>query len=381
MIKKSTFMICLLMLLVVPILAQDDLPSVSDMPVGEWTQINPGGDTICALGDEYKFFVRPGESDNLLIHFQGGGACWDEGTCVASYTARDAGLTEAGLYKDTVADGEGMGYMTGLFDMENSPAGDYSVVLVPYCSGDIHIGDAEHTYTIPGTDQEYSVDHNGVNNANAVLDWTFANFDALSQVMVTGCSAGAYGSIGHVPTIIDNYTDSSIVHLADAGVGGLTPSDFVGFANWNFYANAFDAVAEIPQDEFTTTQQYIVTAQAYPDVQFAQSTSFIDNVQIFFAALLNGVDLSDGNAVAAFGQEWATDMMTGQATINATVDNYDSFISGGSEHCIINNPLFFQFSADGVSFSDWVADLMAMGADDVSCNLASGECLQTPSAD
>src|SRR5262245_33307519 len=41
----------------------------------EWMAIEPGGDTTCARGDEFRFFVRGGTLNKLVIVFDGGGAC------------------------------------------------------------------------------------------------------------------------------------------------------------------------------------------------------------------------------------------------------------------------------------------------------------------
>jgi len=46
-----------------------------------WNIIEPGGDTVCSDGTPYKFFVRPGAADKLMVYFQGGGACWTGVTC------------------------------------------------------------------------------------------------------------------------------------------------------------------------------------------------------------------------------------------------------------------------------------------------------------
>src|SRR5262245_55705687 len=49
-----------------------------------WNTIAPGGDTVCARGAPFRYFVRPGKVNKLLIDFRGGGACWNEKTCSAS---------------------------------------------------------------------------------------------------------------------------------------------------------------------------------------------------------------------------------------------------------------------------------------------------------
>jgi hypothetical protein len=40
-----------------------------------WNRIDPGGETVCAHGDPYTYWVYPGATDNLLLYFQGGGGC------------------------------------------------------------------------------------------------------------------------------------------------------------------------------------------------------------------------------------------------------------------------------------------------------------------
>jgi hypothetical protein len=43
-------------------------------------------------GSIYRFFVRPGDPDKLMIYLQGGGGCWSRETCdpqmKATYTIR-----------------------------------------------------------------------------------------------------------------------------------------------------------------------------------------------------------------------------------------------------------------------------------------------------
>lgn len=46
-----------------------------------WEEIAPGGDTICARGTPFSFFVRSGDPSRVIIDFIGGGACWDGQSC------------------------------------------------------------------------------------------------------------------------------------------------------------------------------------------------------------------------------------------------------------------------------------------------------------
>src|SRR5690348_6861110 len=56
-------------------------PLVPTLTPGQWNEIQPGGDTICARGGAYSFFVYPGKTNKVVIDFIGGGACWTEESC------------------------------------------------------------------------------------------------------------------------------------------------------------------------------------------------------------------------------------------------------------------------------------------------------------
>lgn len=357
-----------------------DMPDLSDLPAGEWSQIDPGGDTLCARGEEYKFFVRPGNSDKLHIHFQGGGACWDDFSCsIGNANSEGGGLLGAGvtLFKDRITIGEGIAYADGIFDTENAsnPISDYNVVLVNYCTADIHYGGGDTVYNDVVSGEEITVHHRGVENADTVLDWTFENFTDPSSIFITGCSAGAYGSIRHSPTILDHYSGVPAAQLGDSGVGGLLDPAFAGFDNWRFWETVPEFIDALPHDEFTTTEHYIATAEQYPDATFSQYNTFLDEVQIFFAGLLNGVDLTDNSAIQQLAIDWAGDMVNSVNSINAMNDNFDFFVMAGNKHCILNDPAFFEYSAGEVALSDWVADLVdGDGASDVSCDIEAAEC-------
>ena len=56
------------------------LPGIDEMENG-WNVIKPGGETTCSRGTEFAFYYRKGSSNNVVIDFQGGGACWNSETC------------------------------------------------------------------------------------------------------------------------------------------------------------------------------------------------------------------------------------------------------------------------------------------------------------
>jgi hypothetical protein len=52
-------------------------------PAGQWTWVPVEG-SQCASGSTAGFAINPGTSTDLFLFLQGGGACWNTGTCVPS---------------------------------------------------------------------------------------------------------------------------------------------------------------------------------------------------------------------------------------------------------------------------------------------------------
>ena len=65
-----------------------------------------------------------------------------------------------------------------------NPFKDWHHVYIPYCTADIHWGDAERTYENEG--QAFTIRHKGGVNTRAVLSWVYENVPSPEKVFVTG---------------------------------------------------------------------------------------------------------------------------------------------------------------------------------------------------
>jgi Pectinacetylesterase len=148
--------------------------------------LRPGGETKCAKDGEYAFSVRPGAKDKLLVWFEGGGACWRGKECLREQFYR--------AQPDSAVTGP---RDQGIFDQADpaNPFTEYSTVIVRYCTGDIHLGDRDATYTLrddTGESRKVTIHHRGQANAMTVLRWVHENFPAPRDIFVSGTSGGAY---------------------------------------------------------------------------------------------------------------------------------------------------------------------------------------------
>ncbi len=145
----------------------------------EWT---PVSGMECADGTGTGLAVSRGSAD-VLVFLNGGGACWSETSCDASrgpFGAREVVLAQQ-LVRDTILD-RGLG---------GNPFADFTIVFVPYCTGDVHAGDVVQPY--PGLAGTWN--HHGRRNVEAALGWIAASLPRPRRVVVAGSSAGGFGTL------------------------------------------------------------------------------------------------------------------------------------------------------------------------------------------
>ncbi len=164
----------------------------------EWLKVELP-DTVCGNGTQYKFFVNYKEdAEDLMVLFEPGGGCWDFDSC----SGREGVLGAAnpdGIPDDHM---EGtIGLHTPLLDRReqvDNPVRDWNMVFMPYCTGDVHTGNAVTTYVDPlGEEPDLEFHHAGHANVQAAIGWMREQFPTIPRLFVTGCSAGGAGSLAN----------------------------------------------------------------------------------------------------------------------------------------------------------------------------------------
>lgn len=322
-----------------------DAPILPDLGEG-WTIIEPGGDTICSRGTPFRFAVRAGTTNRVVVDFMGGGACWDALTCGLAGAIFNEDVDDLEDYTDQVS---------GIYDVTNpeNPFADWFHVFIPYCTGDIHWGDSDTTYG--EGDDAFVVRHRGQANVRAVLAWLEENMNAPEDVFVTGCSAGAYGSIMWAPTIIEQYPAAQVAHFGDSGAGIITEEFFRdSFPSWN-PNDAFPAFIPTLDPAFndflslTASDLYGRIAEYYPEVAFTQyHTAFDDNQTFYFEAMGGGDQFA-----------WSEQMYEAMDYAESLSPNVRTYIAPGEQHCIIPYENFYTVESNGVLLTDWINALVA----------------------
>ena len=239
----------------------------------------PGGDCQCADGSEFSFWVRPADPTKVVLYFQGGGACFSAESCAFT----------GGTYKPTTGLQDDPTGGAGILDFADprNPLADYSFVFVPYCTGDVHIGDATTAYS-----PELTVQHKGAVNAAAALDYLATTFPDAEQVVVTGESAGGVPTPLYAGEVSDLLPDADIVVLADSS--GAYP-DVPGInALIGSVWGTVNAIPPWPENAGQTAETwslpglFVQAGRHDPDITFARHDYAFDATQAFFAAVRRG---------------------------------------------------------------------------------------------
>jgi hypothetical protein len=159
---------------------------------------------VCLRGGRFGMATRDRGSEDLVIYLQGGGSC-TTALCRATETANPKIPTYGVLRAD---------------DSDNPVAG-WNVVFSPYCDGSLHFGDSD----IPDQNRK----HHGLRNLSATLDVAVSKFPKPRRVLLTGASAGGYGTIWGTALVRLIYPEAQLYVLNDAGIAVSNPANADGF--------------------------------------------------------------------------------------------------------------------------------------------------------
>lgn len=326
----------------------------------------------------FRFWSRAGKSKNLVVFFEGGGACWDNLSCTFPLDSRvPPGLPQ--FFVPAVTDASAPTNKSGLFDdtRADNPVKDWTVVYIPYCTGDIHLGSSTRTYYNAGNPvfplpPQFDIQHRGFDNFMVVLDWIKRELPKPERVLVTGSSAGGYGATGNFPWVAEAYPKAELTVMADASQGVTTPlfdKGSPGRQTWNPQL----APWVFGDGNVSGPELLRYGARAYPNGRFGQFSNVVDGVQIQFYGYMKqyyGPGGSCPNPVS----DWNQQMLGTLASYSGELGNFRSYLAPGSTHTILRSPGFFSDVGGGQPVAAWLGALLNRGATGPG-NAACADCL------
>jgi hypothetical protein len=329
-------------------------PEPIDTPADTWTWVGFPG-TSCIEGTETGIAINKSDaSDNVLIFLEGGNACFNDFSCLVTANVDDGydgdkfaaqGATDVGRYP----------YLDRT-DPEN-PFKDYSMIYVPYCTGDLHAGERADV-EIDGRMRQF----HGFTNMTAFLERIVPTFPDADSVILTGISAGGFGAAlnyDHVASafgaeIKTTLIDDSGPPMADPFVPACLQEHL--FETWG-YANTLPADCADCAGAFVEPYvEYLL--EKYPARSMALISSDADGT----ISTLLGFGLNDCANLQSLPLEY--DPAQYRAGLENLRDNvaadsrFRLYMLASDEHVWLDNPIG-SVTVEGVDLEDWLAEAVA----------------------
>lgn len=353
----------------------------------------PSQDGPVPAPTDYSFFIQKGNPNRILISFDGGGACWDDATCLLSplYPDSFGGRSTYVPVVDETTDS--LAQYGGILDSENSsnPYHNYTKIFVPYCTGDIHWGSRDTTYSLhtPNGPVDWTIHHRGTDNFLAVLDWLQKNdidFEEARDVSVAGASAGGYGAdlaFAYVAALTNskarlNLISDSAIGVIDSPDPDYSPLSFYTTAIYNPEApgtESWGVAQNLPPWVFGEYPEAFLAQGAEnllgfvpsvfaaldhykPDAKLASLTPNLDQTQIGFYILMK----RPPNPGTTEFFEWYGAMIEMTAATTGLSPNYRFFIENSNCHTFIfTDEEFYRVGANGITVADWISAMIKPG--------------------
>jgi cysteine-rich repeat protein len=315
------------------------LVELLDPPPLEWTYVEVPG-TRCMNGSTAGFGVSHNpDSSNVMIYLEGGGACFSDACDFTAFAIPFLPPSD------------------GIFNRNNdtNPVNDWTMIYVPYCTGDIHSGDAEQM--LGGQLRQFR----GYSNITKYLEQWVPSFPA-ERVLLTGISAGGFGAGLNATQVADAYGDQVELTVIDDS-GPPLSNDVIPPClqtlfreTWNLDGTVLaDCAACDPNNFAAGLIDHVLTN--YPDVRFGVFSNTSDAIISTYmgAGWGNGQwDNCDGVPLPVPALTYAEDLLAIRALHETEAS---SFYVLGFGHTVLR--LGYEFTVvDGTSVPEWVADVL-----------------------
>jgi hypothetical protein len=195
------------------------------LPAGKdysgWTWIDVPG-SKCRDGSGAGYYWRRGKKSSVMVFLNGGGACADPFFCGLNPVNVDQNLPIELLIGGTINLVLGPDAQRqvapdeGVFKRDpRNPVADWNMIYVPYCTGDIHSGSREDVMVDGVAGKQQFV---GYKNLGLFLKSFGPSFMNAKQVLLTGSSAGGFGSLLNYDRFQEFFKGQEVLAISDSGL-------------------------------------------------------------------------------------------------------------------------------------------------------------------
>jgi len=319
-------------------------------PYGETCTVElPGAE--CADGTPMFMNVTPREgASRLYIYLQGGGACWDGVTCGCGWDGSCSGGTAATLTRPD------SGSVRSGWHSASTPGNpitlDYNIIEIPYCSGDLFMGNKLQTFGGRGR----GLKQFGYRSLGIALETAKELFPRPQSVVFMGSSAGGLGASFNLHQIRRIYPVAPLSLIVDSGTPFKAP--FVNQRGIDKIMNAWSLRDNIPEDYFRLVPGPLdmagivkYNARRYPEHNYALISSYNDLTMNSFAILIGSI----------YGF-FAVHGILNDVADHDLGERQKVFYVPGKRHTFHEQPLT-EVVANGVNLGEWLAAMLGDQAD------------------
>jgi hypothetical protein len=344
-----------------------DKTPITNLPAPSTWSYVPVSGAVCRDGSPTGIGVNINPaSKNLMIFLEGGGACFNAFTCAGNPST--FGMNE---FNSRLGGTNGSG---GIFNRDD-PANavkDWNFVYVPFCTGDVHAGNAPNKM-VPGVGVQQFV---GYVNMTRYLAKIAPTFPGLEKVLLTGISAGGFGAASNYPQTAKAFAPVPVYSLDDSGPPMRDPyapkclqQEWAQL--WGFDKTVLaECGSDCPDPTNYTLDAVRHTVKQYPNAPFGLVEDTDDGVITLFYGF--GTNNCMSALPAQLSEATFTAGLLDERMGTTDLPNLGGFIFHGSDHTTLSGTSFdtrtaSNSSPDGgapgpdVKLTDWVADLVNNG--------------------
>ncbi len=300
------------------------------------------------------------DSKKVAIYEEGGGACFNDASCTFLSVNLPSYVLGGGIFN---------------FLRPDNPIRDWNIFYVPYCTGDVHAGDAEESYVGPVTGKEHFA---GYSNMKLYLARILATVPDATDLLLTGSSAGGFGA-GLTADLVARNRPATVQRLTMLDDSGppmsskyLKPCLQARWQSvWGFQ-NSFlkDCGAGCPNPDLFIDDWLKFLIGKYtkgpqgPTFMAGLISSTRDTVISTFFGF--GADDCKATVPQAIPPaDFTAGLLEARASFSAQTDRFGTFFYDSGQHTTLLADFgtgvlggLYDTKVDGVKLTDWIKDLL-----------------------
>lgn len=322
-------------------------------PANTWTWVDVPG-AKCRDGSATGIGVRINpNSTKLVIYLEGGGACFN-------------GLTCQGNPKSYNSGNFGTGPKGGIFDTTNAANSvkDWSFVYVPYCTGDVHGGNATNV-DVPGALGPKGQQFVGYTNIGEYLKRVIPTFKDATEVLLTGVSAGGFGAFYNYDRVAQAFCPTPVALIDDSGPP-MSDAVMVPCLQQR-WRTLYGFNSTLPKDCVDCAlpnggglaNTWKLLGEKYSDRNLGLISSDKDNtIAQFYGFGKNNCANIDAFASALSGAEYAAGLNEVRETFLKPTAAWSTFFVNSTSHTYLGGGSYYSTTVMGTALTTWTAGIV-----------------------